>query len=445
MALNSTCVYECRSGGNDLNGGGFDTSVGGGGVDYSQQNGPQITIDGATITFTLSNTTVGVLAGHTVTTADLGNFVRFTGGTVTAGRYRITAINTGTNSWTVDRAAGVATNTGTGRMGGAVKHLGTLTNSTGTTLSSGKIWVKNDGAYTLTTTTPGDGGPCSSVATSVIIEGYQTTRGDRGTPPTIDAGALTGFQFFAVGTNGLPTVINIIFDGNGNSTVDGIGGATQTRSLAYLVQVKRCVTGFLSFGMRFKRCYAESCTTGFTAGAMQSVAKSCGVGFTVSSQSNSYSNCIAYSCTSHGFSVAGGVEVDQCTSYGNGGDGFNINSSSGAHITNSISYGNTGYGFNNFSNTTPLKLFTNAGGSNTAGLNNNLTTIMPNEDQITLSADPFTNAASGDFSLNTAAGGGALLRAASLDVYSQTDAADIGAVQHADPATSGGGFYFAPL
>lgn len=59
---------------------------------------------------------------------------------------------------------------------------------------------------------------------------------------------------------------------------------------------------------------------------------------------------------------------------------------------------------------------------------------------VTLTADPFTNAAGGDYSLNNTAGGGAACRAvafpASFVDGSTTNALDIGAVQHED---AGGG------
>jgi len=58
---------------------------------------------------------------------------------------------------------------------------------------------------------------------------------------------------------------------------------------------------------------------------------------------------------------------------------------------------------------------------------------------ITLTADPFTDGDNGDFSLNTAAGGGALCRAAGIDPAGQTGYIDIGAVQHEDAGGGGGG------
>lgn len=54
---------------------------------------------------------------------------------------------------------------------------------------------------------------------------------------------------------------------------------------------------------------------------------------------------------------------------------------------------------------------------------------------ISLSADPFTNASGGDFSLNNNGGGGASLRGLSLafpTTISTTAYPDVGAVQHQD-------------
>ena len=63
------------------------------------------------------------------------------------------------------------------------------------------------------------------------------------------------------------------------------------------------------------------------------------------------------------------------------------------------------------------------------------------EGDITLTADPFTAGASGDFSLNSTAGGGALLKAAGFNnsipgVANAAGKLDVGAVQSGG---SGGG------
>jgi len=56
MALPATIVWEVENGGNDTNGGGFNSASGG--TDKSVQVGVQVTIDGVTITATCNTTTI---------------------------------------------------------------------------------------------------------------------------------------------------------------------------------------------------------------------------------------------------------------------------------------------------------------------------------------------------------------------------------------------------
>jgi hypothetical protein len=68
------------------------------------------------------------------------------------------------------------------------------------------------------------------------------------------------------------------------------------------------------------------------------------------------------------------------------------------------------------------------------------TNLAPIDDigAVTLTEDPFTDAPNGDFSLNSAEGGGALLRAAGLNPYDQLGYVDIGAVQSQNIGVGGG-------
>lgn len=439
MALPATLVCECRSGGNDLNGGGFDSA--GTGTDRSLQDAAHVVIDGATISAVVGSTTTWCnLTGYTVVAADQGNVVNITGGTATAGRYLISSVDTGNNRWVLDRAIGTAAQTIQGIMGGAVKFPAVLTNTTGTTLVPGtKVWIKNDGPYTLTTATPGAGGPMSVGNIGTTFEGYETTRGDRGEPPVIDAGVLTSLTIIAsASANNIFTLINVKVDGNNNSTV--VGFDTGSRSTPYHCVATRCTTGFQSVSQRSLNCFADTCVTGFSGGNLTGcVAKSCTTGFNLSNTNTAASDCVAYSCTGDGFVVSVGCSVDNCSSYGNGGDGFDLSATTCSMASNCVATGNTGYGFNtpaSVAGQQGCRLILCAAYSNTAGNVSNA--LQFNDGFVTLSADPFTNAASGDFSLNNTSGGGAALRGIGLDPYGQTGYQDIGAVQHGDPASSGG-------
>src|SRR5947209_15754292 len=122
MAISANTVFEIRTTGSDNNGGGFVT--GASGTDFSQQDTAQVNIDNATITTSITTTTVTFSAGYTPTAADIGNIVQFlTGTNVTAGFYQITAQTATT--WTLDRtplSAGTTTNA-TAKMGGGLASL----------------------------------------------------------------------------------------------------------------------------------------------------------------------------------------------------------------------------------------------------------------------------------------------------------------------------------
>lgn len=130
--------------------------------------------------------------------------------------------------------------------------------------------------------------------------------------------------------------------------------------------------------------------------------------------------------------------------YNNGRDGIRSTGDVSASlfvgpIVNNIFYSNAGYGQNwvNLSsgeaNVFPVFSDKNAYGDNTSG---SIANLLAGANDITLSADPFTDAVNGDFSPNNTAGGGALCRAAGFPGEFPsgltTSYADIGAAQHQD-------------
>ncbi len=131
-------------------------------------------------------------------------------------------------------------------------------------------------------------------------------------------------------------------------------------------------------------------------------------------------------------------ETDQLTMLdsalvSNGSDGVEFAASSKTpyiFISSSIIYGNTGIGVKTVSTPAQQYAFNNAYGANgtdRSGFN-------AGTGDVALTATPFNNAASSDFSLNAATGGGALLRSKGLASFLfGTGYADIGAIQHQDP------------
>ncbi len=142
--------------------------------------------------------------------------------------------------------------------------------------------------------------------------------------------------------------------------------------------------------------------------------------------------CIANNNTGDGFGQC--ENLSHCTAYANGADGFVCVTNGRANWTDCISNSNTSDGFlvnDGWTFLTRCAAYGNGGsdinGSNYTGV-----------DMITLTADPFIDAASEDFRLTVGSGGGDELRgvAHALIDGSTISYRDIGAVQHADVATT---------
>jgi len=144
----------------------------------------------------------------------------------------------------------------------------------------------------------------------------------------------------------------------------------------------------------------------------------------------SYSNT-----TSDGFGFyfnTSNVICNNCTAYGNGPAGFR-GVSSNQQISNCISVSNGTYGFQ-FDLSKSQNLFNNAAYNNTtANYLVDAVTRSYAKNNLTLTGDPFTNAAAGDFSLNSTAGAGLSCKAAGLQGTFPRGTSrgyiDIGAVQ----------------
>lgn len=441
MPISSNLVLEVRTTGDDLNGGGFIT--GASGTDRSQQDAAHATLTTASTVHTTTTQINVNAADYTVTSADVGNIFQLTGGTATAGFYQITAADTVNNRWTVDKSAGTSGQTCPGKMGGALASTGKLGHShlLGSSVANQKAWVKS-GTYTLTTTTDNVAGGLLNIggfAVGVVVEGYQTTRGDRAARPVIHAGSVTGIANGCIRGAGSRSskVVNIEYNANGGTgNIVGFG----VGPFYYLCSVRNAsVAGGVGFsGTSAVRCAAISCTVGYGNGgtAYESIADACSVGF---EGGMALSFCIAKGCTTRGYNMSSSRSLN-CLAY-NCVDGFDWTSSVGGPSVNinSIAYGNSGFGFRSSFGTGAHFTLSCAGGSNTSG--NFSGTI--DEGAITLSVDPFTNAAGGDFSLNNTAGGGALLRAAGIRFgdalnYDQVDYRDVGPFQHQDAGGGGG-------
>ncbi|KKN49381.1 hypothetical protein LCGC14_0643570 [marine sediment metagenome] len=433
MTISASMVLNVRPGGSDNNGGGYHS---GAGVDYSTQdssqyNGVDLTVDG-------SDNTKVVPDGHTPVGNDLNNLVQITAGAgFTLEVFEILAQD-GT-SWTLDRSpAATSTSGGTWFMGGGYATPGKA--GAEAKLSGQSINVKSGAAYVLSTSTPGPGGPVVLEADkAILLEGYETTPGDMGVKPVIDAGAITGIVLVS-GRGGFaaktPWIVNLKADGNGQTNVDGfrVTDVTDHIMITHCDAVD-CIKGF-NLGGLFFNCFALTCTHGFydIAQAAGCEAKDCVTTgfFDVGSGTARFFGCLAYGTSAgKGFQMNYYSSAFRCAAYGCSGDGFDSSAYDELLMMNCLSVGNGGWGFNNGTEDDALTLGC-AAYNNTSG--NYRATLRKVIGNISLSGDPFVDAAGDDFRLNNVAGAGAACRAAGIGLPQQIGNTDIGATQHADPA-----------
>ncbi len=206
-----------------------------------------------------------------------------------------------------------------------------------------------------------------------------------------------------------------------DAAADGFA-ATGDCIIFELCEASNCLVGFngLGGGNRMNSvnyCAALTCGTGFKGGPTTihwCIATGCTAGFAPNNDSALH-NCVAYATTTSGttgFAVTVRSYLYSCHAQG-AAIGFDVQP---------LTYLNKCSGFGNT--------------ANTAG------SPVRNVNFQSLSGDPFTNAAGNDFSTNSTAGAGALLRAAgnpaSWTGLSTTSYPDIGAAQSASAA--GGAF-----
>jgi hypothetical protein len=432
VAISANTVFEVQTGGSDSNGGGFVT--GATGTDRSLGTSAHATLTTASVVHS-TTTQINVDAGdYTVTNpGDVGNIIQVSVNGGALAYYQITVSDTANNRWTVDRAVGTAGQTVAGSMGGCLATPGAA--AAAATVNGNLIWVKA-GTYTLSTATPGKGGPVllgSSI--NVKMEGYSATRGDRAGRPVLDAGAQTTLTLYSGQINGVQNFVHLQADGNSGSGVSGFLLSNPRWSAIDCVAVdcdQASQAGFTSVAgpLNVIACKAQNCTTGFaTGGFLKCWADACGLGFNVTTV---VCGCIASDCTGDGYNLGlNGTNAVRCVADGNGGDGFDLTSTT-AECIECVSSFNTGMGFNG--NTTGL-LWRCASITNTGGRTDFASRY--DVEPILLTVDPYTNAGADDYSINNTAGGGADLRALGIDPPGQTDHTDIGALQHADPAAGG--------
>lgn len=438
-------------------------------VDYSQQDAAQfsftdLVIDGATNTdftsaaFPIGKNMVGNLINITSGTGFTVQFVEVVSVTVATGR--------------ADKSLGTLSSTGgTGKLGGAFLTIAKATTAASATMvRSNKVFVKAGSGYTTTTgiVLSATGGTPSTANPPNRLIGYTTFRGDNGSA-TITLSTNSGLSAISMGTNGW-IVQNFVIDCNNLATSTGIATTT-------LCVIKNClIKNFKTVGItttNFSNVF-ECEITGGAAGASAAILAGNG---TVTCITRNYihdnactgigtvqddfvsHNLITNNtgATSDGITTSNagtGTVILNNTIYGCGRHGINIVNTVVLpfFMRNNLLVNNAGYGVQlaSAAGTPAFASFDgNAYFNNTSGTRNNaddtvatnpINGVAPyvNSLDVILTANPFTNAAGGDFTLNTNAGGGAAARASGTPstfpgVADTPGHIDMGVFQHADP------------
>ncbi len=435
-------------------------------VDYSQSTTTRFAFtDLATVT-----TTTFTSAAKPIGKNMVGNIVSITSGTGwNVVSWEVSSV-TGTTGTATGFSSGstIATHPstgGTGSLGGAYASPG---EAASLKVASNMVFLQS-GTYSIASATP-------NVATGIVSdngganglpgvwEAYQTIRSDRAARAVLQvAGGITSVTVFALTVNH-SVIVGIEVDGQSNSTVRGfsIGGSTAALNTLMRCKALNCTNGgfvVTSGAVQHKFCQATGCATasgGFVDGGLVCHYLGCESwantvsGFIITASHSRCIMCLSYSNTgasSDGFAVSLSAGLIDCVTYGNGRAGFNITAGAVTNFVNCVAEGNTDKGWLSAGATQSSECFL----YNCAGYNNSVDydTAIPRQNIVGFVAQSagsfFTNAASGDFSLNNTAGRGALLRATGFPGTfprgTTVGYQDIG-VQHADPAATTQGHIF---
>lgn len=415
MSLSATVQWDVRTTGSDANGGSFDPGVTSPGTDYSQQSSAQVAFTDLVIGATTTQLTS---AANPFTSAHVGNTINITSGTgFTAGRYTVVSVSGAVA--TMDRAVGTAASTGGhGNLGGSMLTPG---GAMAVIASGNAVWVKA-GTYTITATVQNASG------TSFSLLGYSATHGDNlpGVTITTATGGINiitlspgtaspwihNLTLSSTSSGGDGIFVNDLNDSlvvtNCNllgSFVNGINGLAHV-GVAITV-INTFITGCSGYGiggqgtaLMVANCVVSGCTgVGIQGSSLFiNVSRSICVGNSVGVQINGTTSYTTILDSTLSYNVLSGIVLNNTSWFGNLGNDF--------IAQNNIMYGNSAWGIDALAaspGNSNLYLNHNAYGGNTTG---NLNNVPAGVGDVILSAVPFTSHSTGDFSLNSAAGGG---------------------------------------
>lgn len=440
MAMTTSSVLSCRSTVTTPGAGGFDASYGG--TDYSIQDSPQAAGTATSVGATLTATTAiftSAMVGNGVT--DGTSFYTIAGFTSST----IVTLNGGP-SWT---GASI-------KVGGAVATLAALEAIMQTTTPN--AWIA--GTFTLTSAVTLSISGANQAA--IAWTGYATTPGDGGSA-TITS-STSGTDLIDVNGAKYRRFENFIM----NHTASG------TRGIAFTMH-----NGGSVHGMVFKNIISSGCLrfiwgdNGSPWGVYNdSIVEDCDIknctDVGIICVSIMLKNSKIHGCSSHGLQTGNGSDnitfVDDIAVYGNGGDGLHAAGSATSFVVrNSTVRNNTGDNINTTAVsggglTLENSLIMKAGGKG-VNLNSLATTLVSRNNaywsnsggdranfaagtgDVALTAEPHSNYASDDFSLNATSGAGASCRAAGFPGAGQlgNGYGDIGPLQHQDAGGGSGG------
>lgn len=479
-------AIELRVGsGNDLNSGMYSSRIGDGtactvgGTDYTQQNGPQVTFDGATITAVTAGVSATItITGYTVATTDVCNTLRIASGTnFTASLYQIVSVSTGAGTWTLDR--NVATGVGAamvGRMGGALATLRQAVvtdwaiNSRANQENQPTVWSK---LATETITTAIDVAPTAGG----WIRGYDTVRGDHtGNRPTLTTATNSitllrptdNFQY------GSLTIENYNLTNTAGTRAPCISGGASTM---WSISVINSLLDGCSYGLWFD----SGTNITYQAQIINTEIKNCTIDALRLNTGNVLGSYI-HDNTGLGVQFGGSspgfhMVIDRTTIESNGSFGARLQIGGPYYtmqITNSNFYNNNALGaataqiqlessdqaaslvlVNNIieGGTCGVKMADTVGTEGTVVRTNNAFynttpycgTFLPTEPtDITLTGSAWTNAASGNFVLNNTTGAGAAMKAVGYPTNAAGTGAnylDLGPLQSQAPSGGGNSSY----
>lgn len=406
MALSAAMEWDVRTTGSNSNGGGF--KAGASGTDYSQQDSPQITftdlvIDGTTNTKCTS-------AGNPFTSAHVGNVINITSGTgFTVQRVEIVSVASGVA--TCDKSLGTLGSTGgNGKLGGALLTIGQAIS----VMVTGNTCHIKSGTYTISSQQN-----ISTASANFTYIGFGSAHNDGGTRPLFTTSTNTLIMFSCSSVSVIWRNINFSNTASGtrySSFGTGGGGATLVFQDCNFDGPGQALYNGISAGWaNFVNCEIKNCTDSGISSVSAVKVFGCyihnnavnGIYLTAVNTLIVVRSIIAANGANGIRTSGGGTFLSENSIAGNTNDGV-LYTSASLLLVNNIIYGNGGYGFNNSSAAaTYVNRRKNAYGANTSGALNNFTAEST---QVTLTADPFTNSAGGDYSLNSTAGGGAACR-----------------------------------